>query len=156
MKIKLRPLEEKDAFVSYRWRNNPEIWKLTGFKPNKEITQEDEIAWIKEVLKRTNECRFAVCVDDTNQYIGNAQLTDISYFDAQYHLFIGEIDFWGKGIATNVAKLVIEYAIKELDINQIYSYFNPENISSIRACEKNGFIFNSEKDGKLLYKCYLR
>ena len=53
------------------------IWKFTGSKPNMEITSKIEKDWIKNVLNRKNEKRFSICVKDTNQYIGNVQLTSI-------------------------------------------------------------------------------
>jgi len=40
MKVIIRPLQETDAFISNKWRNNPDIWKYTGNKPDKEITLE--------------------------------------------------------------------------------------------------------------------
>ena len=49
--IYLRSLKE-DALTSYKWRNNPLIWKLTGSKPDIEITKEIELSWIDKILKK--------------------------------------------------------------------------------------------------------
>ena len=67
MKITIRPLCIEDALTSYKWRNNPNIWKYTGNKPDKVITPEIETEWIKKVLKNENERRFAIIAD--GQYI---------------------------------------------------------------------------------------
>ena len=37
-KVLIRPLEVSDALTSYKWRNDPEIWKYTGSRPDMEIT----------------------------------------------------------------------------------------------------------------------
>ena len=71
MQVYIRPLTLEDAKTSYKWRNNPKVWELTGSKPDKYITEEMETEWLKNVLQRKNEKRFAVCVKDTDQYIGN-------------------------------------------------------------------------------------
>jgi len=153
MKIIIRPLVESDALISYKWRNVPEIWRYTGNMPDMPITIEIENKWIKTVLSRESERRFAICVNDEQVYIGNAQLTDINDVSAQYHMFIGEIDYWGKGIASEVAKLVLEYAFTILKVKEVYSYFKPENIASIKACEKSGFSFKNIVNKELLYVC---
>lgn len=48
--VYIRPLELKDALVSYKWRNNPRIWRLTGSRPNTFVTPEIETEWLKHVL----------------------------------------------------------------------------------------------------------
>ena len=48
MEVKIRPLQDKDAYTSVVWRNIPEIWKMTGSSPDREITIEDELNWIKK------------------------------------------------------------------------------------------------------------
>jgi diamine N-acetyltransferase len=151
--IYIRPLQESDALISCKWRNNPEIWKYTGSKPNKYITPEIEMEWIKDVLKQDIEKRFAICLKKNDKYIGNAQLTDIENGTAQYHLFIGETQYWGMGIGTKVAELIKFKAFKSIGLNKIYSFFVPENKSSIRTCEKNGFVFNGFINGKIRMTC---
>lgn len=154
-KVLIRPLKLKDAEISYKWRNDPEIWKYTGTRPNRTITPEIELQWIKEVLKRKDEKRFAICIVETDEYIGNAQLTNINNESAQYHLFIGEISFRGKGIGKQVANLILEFAFYTLGVKEVYSYFNPDNLASIKACEKNGFKFSLKKNNELIYICNL-
>ena len=154
-KVLIRPLKISDAQISWKWRNDPKIWEYTGSTPNYNITPEIELQWIKEVLKRKGEKRFAICIAETDEYIGNAQLTDITTDSAQYHLFIGETSFWGKGIGKQVANLVLEYAFNTLYVKEVYSYFNINNLASIKACENNGFKFSSKKNNQVMYTCNL-
>jgi len=96
--IFLRPLVLEDAMISYKWRNNPEIWKYTPFHPSAPITLKVERDWLRGVLKRTDQKRFAICLTDSKRYIGNVQLLDILEQQAEFHLFIGDSSCWGKGI----------------------------------------------------------
>ncbi|HSF49265.1 MAG TPA: GNAT family protein, partial [Nitrososphaeraceae archaeon] len=56
-----------------------------------------------------------------------------------------DIGYWigkqyqGKGIATECVKLVVNYAFDELKLEEILAYVFPDNNSSIRVLEKNGF-----------------
>lgn len=137
--IYLRPLEEKDAETSHMWRNDPDIWKFTGSKPDRHITPEIEKEWIKQILKRPSEKRFAICLKESGQYIGNVQLTGITDYDGELHIFIGEQLYWGKGIGTKATDLLVEYAFNELKLQCVYLFVKKENTSAVRAYEKVGF-----------------
>lgn len=150
MNVSIRPLEYRDAEISWKWRNDPDVWKLTGSKPNIYVTLEIEQKWITEVLARDNEYRFAICLEETGRYIGNAQLTDINGKEAQYHIFIGDKELWGKGIATLVTQKVLKYAFFELELNRIYSKIKPKNLASINMFKKCGFIVVSDSNDLLL------
>jgi len=154
MEIYIRPLKEEDAIISYKWRNDPVIWKYTGKKPDKHITKEIEQNWIKKVLKKRDEKRFAICLSKNNQYIGNVQLTHIENAKARFHIFIGEKSFWGKGIATKATKLILKYAFNELKIKEIYLLVNRENHAAIKAYEKSGFKIIKEEEKNYIMKIF--
>ncbi|MDD4992431.1 MAG: GNAT family protein [Paludibacter sp.] len=139
MNVIIRPLEVSDALLSYRWRNDNEIWIYTGNKPNKEITLEIEQEWIRNVLKRQNEKRFAICIGDKMEYVGNVQLTDIIGTRAQLHIFIGVKKYLGLGIGTKATKLILDYGFDILRLNEVYLKVNKFNISAIKSYEKCGF-----------------
>ena len=65
MKITIRPLEQRDAYISWKWRNDPEVFANTVRHYSGPVTLEDELKWIKEVLARPDERRFAILADDT-------------------------------------------------------------------------------------------
>lgn len=138
-KIYIRPLVENDAETSYRWRNDDEVWKHTGSRPDKEITIKMEREWIQKVLARPDEKRFAICLKETNEYIGNVQLTEINSYEAEFHIFIGEKKFWGKGLGTAATNSAVEYAFKNLNLQCVYLFVKKENIAAIRAYEKAEF-----------------
>jgi len=139
VKIYIRPLRESDALVSYKWRNDPVVWALTGSRPDRHITHDIELEWIRRVLQDKTARRFAICIADTNEYIGNVQLTEISTDDANLHIFIGEKDYWGKGVSTQATGLILRYGFNELNLKNILLEVNKENLSAIKSYEKNGF-----------------
>ncbi len=145
MKVIIRPLVINDAEISYVWRNDPEVWRYTGAKPEKLITQEIEKAWLSDVLLRDNEKRFAICIGEYEEYIGNIQLTDIDERTGQYHIFIGNKNYWGKGIATIATGLILKYAFDVLKLKEVYLIVKKENLAAIKTYVKCGFKVVSEK-----------
>lgn len=137
--IYIRPLQREDALTSYKWRNDPEIWLYTGRRPDRIITPEIELEWIDRVLKDTSSRRFAVCLKENNAYIGNVQLTDILDGKAEFHIFIGSKECWGKGFGTEATKLLISYAKDILKLKELRLWVNPQNKSAIRIYLKCGF-----------------
>lgn len=47
--------------------------------------------------------------------------------------------YWGKGLASESAKAVIEYAFTEKRLSSIVAIIEPENIASLRVAENTGF-----------------
>ena len=83
--IYIRPLRMGDHLVAYHWRNNPEVWKYTGSRPDIVVTEEIEAQWMERVLKQTNALRYGICIKDTDEYIGNVTITDIDGDKGEFH-----------------------------------------------------------------------
>jgi len=137
MRTVIRPLKISDAKISYKWRNNPEIWRNTGRKPDRYITYNDELKWIKDVLARDDARRFAIVSD--GHYVGNIQLTNINKNEASYHIFIGEREFWGHGIAYEATQLIISYAFQKFELDSVKLKVRLENEKGIKLYKKSGF-----------------
>jgi RimJ/RimL family protein N-acetyltransferase len=146
MEVYLRALSEEDAETSYRWRNDPEIWIYTGSRPNRVITPEIEREWARMAILQEQSRRFAICLEGTHEYVGNAQLTNIDSGTAELHIFIGARNYWGKGIATKATNCLIGYARDILKLRNIHLEVNRANTAAIRAYEKNGFLTDTRSD----------
>lgn len=137
--IYLRPLILEDAKISYKWRNDAEIWRFTKYQPNQQVTPEMETEWLSDVLSRTNEKRFAICTKSNHQYIGNVYFADIIDNSASAHIVIGEKDFWGKGIAREVGMLFLDYGFSEMNLHRIYLEVSSLNNNMINFYSRMGF-----------------
>lgn len=140
MEVTIRPLEVNDALISYRWRNNPEIWEYTRNKPNIVVTPEIEFEWIKKVISNNDERRYAIIAD--GNYVGNTYLTNIKNNTASFHIFIGDKNYWGKGIARCAVNCLFEKCKAELNIKTINLNVHPENLRAVSLYNSLGFINN--------------
>ena len=96
--IFFRELNPKDAEISWKWRNDPEIWKYTRRVHREHITKEIEQAWIEQELKKDNVKRFAICIGNQQKYVGNVHLCIEKSGEAECHIFIGDKEQqWEKG-----------------------------------------------------------
>ena len=149
--IYIKPLKNEQASVSCFWRNDPEVWKFTGKRPDKEITQEIEQEWLEKVLKEPNSKRFGIWAGE--KYIGNVQLTGIIEGQAaEYHIFIGEKDFWGKGIAKLATLQILRFARHDLKLNEVFLKVNVHHHSAIKLYKSCGFCEQGEENGWLNMK----
>lgn len=84
---------------------------------------------------------FKIMEVSTNKFIGSALLKvkDTSPTEAELGYMLSP-DYWGKGIGSEVAKLLIEKAKAEKQINKITAIIDPNNIASRKILINNGFI----------------
>ena len=146
-RIYLRPLKISDADIAYKWRNNPKIWKYTGNAPYPNIiTPEIERNWLSKVLEKSDEKRFAICISESDEYIGNVQLTNVTITNAEFHVFIGETSFWSKGYGKEATLILLEKAFNELLLEEIYLSVNPKNLAATKTYNSIGFTITEEKE----------
>ena len=144
MNVTIRPLQEEDAYTSVIWRNDPDVFKFTGNTYNHEITIDSELNWIRKVINNAVEYRCAILANDI--YVGIIYLTNIEQGKAEYHIFLGNKEFWGKGVAYKASLLILEYGFIKLKLNSITLKVNKENMSAYNLYKKLGFVdINSEE-----------
>jgi len=146
----IRKLEPKDAEISWKWRNDPEIWKYTDRNHHNYITKEIEQAWIEQVLTQSGNERFAICIGKEQKYIGNIHLC-IESDEAAYHIFIGDKEQWGKGIASKVTSWVIEYARNDLKLKKLIAKVHQDNKASLNFFSKAGFCKTKKTLGNFVW-----
>ena len=153
--VLIRPLKVEDAQISWKWRNDPEVWKFTGSKPNVKVTFDIENEWILKVLEDSTSKRFAIIVD--GKYVGNIQLTnlDLKSQAAQYHIFIGDKNYWGKGIAKLATFQILNYAKEILNLKEIYLHVKTNNTNAIEVYKKTGFVKLNQSVDDLQMVCFL-
>ncbi len=152
MIISIRPLKIEDTSISYKWRNDPEVWKYTGSRPTITITEEIERKWFINSISDQTKLRFAILVDDL--YVGNVQLTNISHDKtAEFHIFIGDKFFWGKGVAKEATFQILNYAKNILDLKSIFLEVRKENLAAIKSYKNNNFEIINETSEFLRMVC---
>jgi len=143
----------KWANLICKWRNDPKVrqysrnmWPKTleevkkGFEPLPDKQMRDFI-------------KFTIYHKQSKRPIGRIGFNHIDWVCRNANIFaeIGEPEFWGKGIAGEASRLMINYGFTELNLHKIIAGVFTPNTRSLRAAEKLGF----EKEGVLKEEMYV-
>jgi RimJ/RimL family protein N-acetyltransferase len=139
-RIYLRPVEEGDLERCLRWINDPEVITTLGKRFPTNAAMEKE--WLDSQYKSENSFSLAIMLKDGDQHIGNCGFNDIDYVNrnAEFGILIGEKDQWGKGYASEAARLLLDYGFEELNLHRIFLEVYAHNKRAQRAYEKAGFV----------------
>jgi len=83
-----------------------------------------------------------------SEIVGIINLMNIDLTSASLAYFVSKPS-WGIGIATKAIQYVVNYAFKELNLNQIIAPVVSRNAGSIRVLEKNFFYFFQKLDRQI-------
>ena len=148
MEVTIRPLKVEDAYTSVKWRNDTDVTRYFGNQYTNVITLDKELAWIKNVIANKDEYRCAIEAD--GKYIGNIYLTGIDGKSATYHIFIGDKEYWGKGIAYEASKLILKYAAGTLHLDSVNLKVRHMNRRACSLYGRLGFI-EKMRDNDFIY-----
>lgn len=144
-------LKREDQYVRDKylgWLNDPLVTVLLA-SPNLDKANKDQ-NFIEESFIRftqTNSIGFFIKYIPDDVYIGTAKLDSISTHtkSAWDGIMIGDRNYHGKGLATSVYKLMLNYAFCELQLLRINGGCNSKNIAMIKTFEKLGY----KQEGRL-------
>jgi len=139
--IYLRGLSLEDAEGNYvNWINSSEVC-LYNSHHRFPYTKKQAISYIENLINDKSKLVFAIIENHTSTHIGNISLQDIDYISrtADIAFILGEKEYWGKGIAFEVGRLMLEHGFKQLNLHRITLGTSIENIGMIKVAEKLGF-----------------
>ncbi|MGL5344136.1 MAG: GNAT family N-acetyltransferase [Plesiomonas sp.] len=124
--------------LSWIWLNDPEIKKLTGTPDFTKEKQEDFF------LSLPKEDYLIWGLMYENKPIGVVGLKKIKNKRAEYFGYIGDKSYWGKGLFTDILRLILNECCK-INLNKIYLKVSTDNHRAINAYLKNKFKFELDK-----------
>jgi [ribosomal protein S5]-alanine N-acetyltransferase len=139
-KLTLKKIEEKDLDALFAIYDNEKVFEYCGILPkhNKETVRKMIDHFDRDYLKRTR-VKWGIFINeelvgiieafDFNQKVG---MVTIGYYLAEA--------FWGRGIATEAVKLLIEFLLLKANVNRIQAEVMPKNENSKMVLLKNRFI----------------
>lgn len=140
--IFLREVRREDVNENYyKWMNDNEITRYTEsrFYP---YSMEQLQAFVTSLDGKRNDVFLAIIEKDSNRHVGNIKLGGIDWIHRQANIgvIIGEKSCWGKGYASEAIALLSKYAFKKLNLHKVWAGCYSNNLGSIKAFQKAGFI----------------
>ena len=151
-KIVLRSIMIEDCNEQYvKWLNDEEV---NQYLETRWVCQ-DIMAiktFVKTMINAQDSYLFAIIEKETKRHVGNIKIGPINFIHkfADISYFIGDKESWGKGYATEAISILTNFAFSILNLNRVEAgaYFN--NIASIKALKKNGYVCEGRYRNKVL------
>ena len=140
-RLRVREFQKLDFDAVYEYSSDPDVVRYMPFGPN---TPEQAQGFLDRVMKNQNEdnranYEMAVVLKENNVLIGGCRINKVN--DIKAHIgYIFNKKYWGNGYATEIAKALVDFGFKELDVHRIYATCDVDNVASKRVLEKAGMI----------------
>lgn len=144
MKFELKEYTELYLNASWVWLNDPEVRKLTNTPV---LTKDTQLRWYESLKEKKDYKIWGVSVD--NKPIGACGLKKIANKDAEYWGYIGDKDFWGKGLGKKILHLM-EKEARELKLESVWLQVLKENERAYNLYVKTGYLIEKE-DSNLIF-----
>lgn len=147
--IMMRVINIADVTSTYvRWLNDREVTKYTDQQFTKQ-TLKTISQFVTEKYNSKNDLLFGIFYK--KKHIGNIKIgpIDDSNNSAQISYFIGEKQFWGKGISTKCINKIIGFSFGQLNLTEIRAFFDEKNKATEKILIKCGFIIDEIKPKRL-------
>lgn len=126
---------------SWDWLHDEEIKKLTM---TPDFSKEEQLQFYSNLSKRLDYWIKGIAFNE--KPVGVFGIKNITTIDGEYWGYLGEKDFWGKGIGRIMLNAAIQKA-KELSLKTIYLHVADFNERAKKLYEKSGFHFIQTIDG---------
>jgi RimJ/RimL family protein N-acetyltransferase len=138
-RVYLRPFQRADAPVLVRCMNDPAVRRALLLE--RPITLEEEEEFLARLAGNKELVLLGVVARDGDRLVGSTGLSAIqpSSRQAQFGIFIGGPEEWGKGYGTEATELMVGYGFETLNLNRIWLHVFEDNLRAIRIYEKLGF-----------------
>ena len=121
-RVILRPLAAGDVEGNYvSWLNDPAVNAHNSHHVFP-YTRAQALNYVESVSADTHNLVLAMVAKDSGTHIGNISLQKIDPISktGEFAILIGEKEYWGKGIATEAARLLLRHGFQTLNLHRIY------------------------------------
>ena len=141
----LRPWQESEAEILYKYAKDPDIGPVAGWMPHTSVENSLEI--IRTVFAAPET--YAVVLKETGEPVGSCGIMftdglhspDMKSSEAEIGYWIGR-PYWGQGLIPEAVERLLARCFKELNLEVVWCGYYDGNTKSKRVCEKCGFKYH--------------
>jgi len=145
-RVVLREFTMGDVEAMYSYLSDDEVFRhISWAQPTLDETAES----VREAMEAARatprpDYELAVTLRETGEVVGQVTLKTDRYIPRirQRTSELGYMlrrDCWGRGIATEASRLLLDFAFGELGLHRVFAVVDEDNPASIRVLEKLGF-----------------
>ncbi|WP_404456866.1 GNAT family N-acetyltransferase (plasmid) [Virgibacillus necropolis] len=147
-RLLLREFNENDWIDVHKYASQDKVSQYQPWGPNTEKDTKDFIHKAMNAAAEEPRLRYVLAIvhKDDNRMIGAGEFNIRDFTNKSGEIgYIVNPEYWGKGIATSVAKLLIDFGFRELNLHRIYATCDTRNIGSLMVLERAGMT----REGKI-------
>lgn len=139
-RLVVRPFKTSDAEMAFGWLGDPVVMRFALAGADKSIEEtKARLAGYVEHQKTHGFSKWLVVDRNSDLAIGDSGLLVLEEYGWVDLGFRFAQEYWGKGLATEVASAWVRAAFDELRLSRLGAFVHPENVASIRVLEKLRF-----------------
>jgi RimJ/RimL family protein N-acetyltransferase len=151
-RLLLRPLTTADAPAVQRLAGDKEVASTTLNIPHPypDGAAEMWIGTLPQAFDSGEAAVFGITLHDGGELVGTCGLRlELPHARAEIGYWVGR-EYWGRGVATEAARAVIDYAFTRLGIRRVYAHFYTRNPASGAVMRKLGMTYEGRLRGHVL------
>ncbi len=138
--IYLRTINPNDVDVVLNWENNPDNWKVSSITKPYSRDQIVEFVNSNQDIFEHEQLRLIVCLNDSNEIIGNVDLFDFEPLHQRVGIgILIDEPYRNKGFAKQAVLLTEEYCKLILNVNKMFCNILEDNPYSIQLFTSLGY-----------------
>ena len=126
----------------YNWLRNDQVLKtLFQYEYFLNISKKELTEYVTDMITSKNDVYFVVKLKSENKYIGTAKIGHIDWRlgIGDVGVMIGDNNFWGKGIATEVVTIISNFGFERLSLRKLTAGTSSINLGMLKCFLKNGY-----------------
>jgi len=139
--LRLRPFQRTDLPRVIAWRNDPSV-RTGALWPATRFGRREAERWLGAVTGRADTTRITLAIElaDSDRLVGLTNLSRIDWESgtAFFGVVVGEKELWGRGIARQTLRLMMERAVG-LGLRKILLEVAADNTRAIDIYRRFGF-----------------
>ena len=151
----IRPLSLKDINSNYvSWFSDNVV---TKYLDAKNISILESQKYLRNGIINRSYYIYAICEKKNKKHIGNIKIGPIRRIDGVSDLVtvIGDKNYWGKGLATQALKLIINKSFAEGGLRKFCASIDSNNQGSFNAYLKAGFKLEAKLKKYFLHNSHI-
>lgn len=147
-KILLEPFSHKFINDDYlAWMNDKDTTKFIK-KAKENTTLDDLYLFANKMIASEVDYFFAILLKKNLQHVGNVRLGPIDFklMKSNFGIMIGNKNFRGCGVGTEVLKLIKEFSFGYLKLKQIIFPVVQQHVPAMRLYKKAGFVLQDSSE----------
>jgi len=153
-RVVLKPLKVPDITQKYiDWLNDPRVNHFISSGRRRYEYGEVE-QYVRSYEGTDIKMLFGIYVRIENRHIGNLTYSHIDWQNntGAIGIAIGDVDYWGKGYASEALRLAVDYAFNKLGFVRLIAGIDRRNEASVKLFKRIGFVESGTSDEKKKYE----